>query len=35
MLLSKLGRVAEANELFLREGEQGWLELQPDLLYYY
>jgi hypothetical protein len=35
MLLSKLGKVAEANELFLREGEQGWLELQPDLLYYY
>jgi hypothetical protein len=35
VLLSKLGRMGEATALLLKEGEQGWLELQPDLLYYY
>ena len=35
VLLSKLGRIGEATALLLQEGEQGWLDLQPDLLYYY
>lgn len=35
VLLSKLGRIQEATPLLLREGEQGWFDMQPDLLYYY
>ena len=34
VLLSKLGRIEEAHELFLREGEVGWLEVQPELTFF-
>jgi tetratricopeptide (TPR) repeat protein len=34
VLLSKMGRVNEAHELFLRDNEIGWLDMQPALVYY-
>lgn len=35
LVLSKLGRIKEGNELLLMECEIGWCEELPDLLYYY
>jgi len=35
VILSKMGKIAEAHELLLKEREIGWLDMQPDLSYYY
>ena len=35
IVFSKMGRISEAHELFLKERDIGWLDMQPDLTYYY
>lgn len=35
LLLSRLGRIEEAHSLFLKQGEIGWYDMLPNLLYYY